>query len=168
MGALVPRATLRTTHQTIWSYRSIHPIRPTRLLSSRHSKRARLTLSAPPLLRAPGDSVRVRSARELARATRRRKTKSESRKRRGGATSEEAFGTSPPPTPSLRVISCVGSVLFEDRPSISVPLPRAREGAWSRTSPSPRGACLARPKGVACLTKYPKLPSPFLPSLKDR
>lgn len=70
MGALVPRAALRTAHQTIWPYLSTHPIRPARRLPSRHSRRARAPDHArsSPSAR-PGDSVRVLPAVELAGAS---------------------------------------------------------------------------------------------------
>lgn len=70
MGALVPRAALRTAHQKSWQHHSTHLIRPTRLLSSRHSRRARAPDHAYPAPSArPSDSVRNRPTGELAGAS---------------------------------------------------------------------------------------------------
>lgn len=66
MGAHVPREALRTSHQTTGRHHSTHPIRPTRLLSrvTPHARAPGHARSSP--FARPCDSVRVRSARELA------------------------------------------------------------------------------------------------------
>lgn len=129
MGALVPRAALRTAHLKTWPNHSTHWILPTRLLLYRHSRHARarahLVKPAPPLLRAP-ETLCVFNQPELAGETRRRKSKRAPGKQRGGAASPDASGTRP----------VLGSVQFATTHSFGSPSARPKEGRGLEQAPA--------------------------------